>query len=253
MTPSLTASPPPKSVVEGRTRAGRLGTLSPTKPAAAVGVAELVLDYQSLSSRQMRYERVKRVIDVVLALTALIILSPLMLLVAVLIRLCDWGPVLFAQTRVGQGGREFRCYKFRSMIPNAEALKHKILGLNAHSDPRTFKVAKDPRITFIGGFIRKTSIDELPQLFNVLKGDMSIVGPRPPLPSEVANYSPSDLRRLVVRPGLTCIWQVSGRGDVSFDRQIELDVHYIENRSFLLDFKLILLTIPAVIMGRGAY
>jgi lipopolysaccharide/colanic/teichoic acid biosynthesis glycosyltransferase len=161
--------------------------------------------------------------------------------------------VLFVQTRVGRGGREFRCFKFRSMVANAEALQRQLAAMNHHADERTFKIRRDPRITRIGEVLRKTSIDEMPQLFNVLRGDMSLVGPRPPLPREVAKYEPYEFRRLAVQPGLTCFWQVSGRGDIPFPRQVEMDISYIEQRSLLLDLKLLLLTIPAVVLGKGAY
>jgi lipopolysaccharide/colanic/teichoic acid biosynthesis glycosyltransferase len=139
------------------------------------------------------------------------------------------------------------------MVVNAEALKDTLLSQNVHKEGVTFKMKKDPRVTWIGGIIRKLSIDELPQLWCVLKGDMSLVGPRPPVPREVAQYSLADRRRLDVTPGLTCIWQVSGRGDIPFPQQVELDVQYIQSQSFWLDIKLLLKTIPAVLLGKGAY
>ncbi len=203
--------------------------------------------------RSWGYEFGKRMIDITLSLLGLAALSPLLLLTALLVKLTDFGPVLFSQTRVGRGGAEFTCYKFRTMVPNAEELKDSLHDLNHHQSGVTFKIPHDPRMTRLGRLLRKTSIDELPQLINVLKGDMSIVGPRPPVPEEVAWYSPFDLRRLEVRPGLTCTWQVSGRSDVPFEEQVQLDVQYIENRSLWFDSKLILLTIPAVLSGRGAY
>lgn len=195
----------------------------------------------------------KRLIDIVGAAVLLVVLSPLFLVVAVLIKLTDGGPVLFWQTRVGQWGREFPFPKFRSMVVNAEELKDKLLAHNEHQDARIFKMKNDPRITWIGRIIRKFSIDELPQLWCVLKGDMSLVGPRPPVPREVAEYTLADRRRLDAKPGLTCIWQVSGRSDIPFDKQVELDVQYIESQSFWLDVKLLLKTIPAVLLGKGAY
>ena len=195
----------------------------------------------------------KRVLDLALTLPVLILLSPLLLLVALLVKIWDRGPVFFVQTRVGKGGREFTCYKFRSMVANAEVLKSQLLAQNRHSDNRTFKIPQDPRITWIGRILRKTSIDELPQLWNVVRGEMSLVGPRPPVPSEVNLYSDRDRRRLNVQPGITCIWQVSGRGDLPFSEQVQLDLEYIQNRSLALDSKLLLLTIPAVLTGRGAY
>jgi lipopolysaccharide/colanic/teichoic acid biosynthesis glycosyltransferase len=195
----------------------------------------------------------KRVLDLAVTLPVLVLISPLLALVALSIKLWDRGPVFFTQTRVGKDGAEFTCYKFRSMVPHAERLKQELQALSHHADPRTFKIPRDPRITWIGRIIRKTSIDELPQLWNVVVGDMSLVGPRPPVPSEVNLYSDRDRRRLHVQPGITCIWQVSGRGDLPFSEQVRLDLDYIQSRSLLLDLKLLLLTIPAVVTGRGAY
>ncbi|HET6325021.1 MAG TPA: sugar transferase [Planctomycetaceae bacterium] len=199
------------------------------------------------------YLMAKRVLDLTITIPLLIVLSPLLIVVALTIKLWDRGSVFFTQTRVGQGGKEFTCYKFRSMVPDAEQLKDELLSQNHHDDPRTFKIPRDPRITWFGRIIRKTSIDELPQLLNVVAGDMSLVGPRPPVPSEVNLYSDRDRRRLHVQPGITCIWQVSGRGDLPFTEQVRLDLEYIQNRSLLLDLKLLLWTLPAVITGRGAY
>jgi lipopolysaccharide/colanic/teichoic acid biosynthesis glycosyltransferase len=195
----------------------------------------------------------KRFLDVCVALTSLILLSPLLFLVAALIKLTDGGPVLFWQTRLGRWGRPFAFPKFRSMIPNAEALVDTLLVHNDHKESVTFKMRSDPRKTWIGRIIRRLSIDELPQLWCVLKGDMTLVGPRPPVPREVALYSMADRRRLDVTPGLTCIWQVSGRGNLAFPQQVEMDVQYIESQSLWLDVKLLAKTIPAVVMGRGAY
>jgi lipopolysaccharide/colanic/teichoic acid biosynthesis glycosyltransferase len=196
---------------------------------------------------------VKRLVDVVAAAGLLVALSPLFGLVALCIKLTDGGPVFFRQTRVGRWGREFPFPKFRSMVVNAERLKDSLLTVSDHGQGVTFKMKRDPRITTIGRIIRKLSIDELPQLWCVLKGDMSLVGPRPPVPREVALYTLADRRRLDVIPGLTCIWQVSGRADIPFDRQVELDVAYIQSQSFWVDVKLLLKTIPAVLLGRGAY
>jgi lipopolysaccharide/colanic/teichoic acid biosynthesis glycosyltransferase len=195
----------------------------------------------------------KRLLDLTAAALLLVALLPLFVLTALLIKLTDFGPVLFWQKRVGRGGREFWMPKFRSMVPNAEKLKDLLNLNNDHGSSITFKMKRDPRITWIGRVIRKLSIDELPQLWNVLKGDMSLVGPRPPLPREVARYTRREFRRLEVTPGLTCIWQVSGRGDLPFDKQVELDLQYIDNRSLWLDLKLLVLTVPAVVLGRGAY
>jgi lipopolysaccharide/colanic/teichoic acid biosynthesis glycosyltransferase len=196
---------------------------------------------------------VKRALDLVASITLLVLLLPLFMVVALSIKLTDGGPILFWQKRVGRWGREFPFPKFRSMVTNAEKLKDTLLAQNDHKDGVTFKMKKDPRVTWIGRIIRKLSIDELPQLWCVLKGDMSLVGPRPPVPREVAQYTLADRRRLDVTPGLTCIWQVSGRGNIPFPRQVELDVQYIESQSVWLDFKLLLKTIPAVFSGRGAY
>ena len=199
------------------------------------------------------YETVKRILDVVVALAALAILGPVLGVAALLIKLTDGGPVLFRQRRVGKGGEEFDCYKLRSMVTNADALKAKLAAQSHHADPRTFKMRRDPRVTWIGRILRKTSLDEMPQLFNVLKGDMTLVGPRPALPGEVAQYTAEERRRLAVTPGITCLWQVSGRGDLPFDRQVALDIEYIQRRDLWLDLKLMALTIPAVVSGRGAY
>ncbi|MBM4369972.1 MAG: sugar transferase [Deltaproteobacteria bacterium] len=194
---------------------------------------------------------VKRTIDVIGASVGLLLIGPLMLAVAALIKLEDGGPVLFVQQRSGLYGRTFPMYKFRSMVVDAEAKKSALEQHNEMSGP-VFKMQRDPRITRIGALIRKTSIDELPQLWNVLRGEMSVVGPRPPLPSEVARYERWQMRRLSMKPGLTCIWQVSGRNRVDFDNWMRLDLEYIDNWSLFLDVKLILQTFPVVITGRGA-
>jgi lipopolysaccharide/colanic/teichoic acid biosynthesis glycosyltransferase len=195
----------------------------------------------------------KRAIDLVGAIVLLAALLPLFLVVAALVKATDGGPVFFVQTRVGRWGREFRFPKFRSMMVDAEAMKDRLLTESDLGDSITFKMKKDPRVTWIGRILRKFSIDELPQLWCVLRGDMSLVGPRPPVPAEVARYSLADRRRLDITPGLTCIWQVSGRSDIPFDRQVELDVQYIESQSLSMDILLLLKTIPAVLLGRGSY
>jgi lipopolysaccharide/colanic/teichoic acid biosynthesis glycosyltransferase len=195
----------------------------------------------------------KRGLDIIVSLLVFLMLSPALLLVALLIKLTDGGPVLFWQTRVGRWGKTFPFPKFRSMVVNAEALRAKLMDANEHGSGVTFKMKRDPRITWIGRFIRKTSIDELPQLWCVLRGDMSLVGPRPALVNEVARYSLDDRSRLDAIPGLTCIWQVSGRSNIPFPQQVNLDVQYIEEQSLWTDLKLLVLTIPAVITGRGAY
>lgn len=194
----------------------------------------------------------KRLFDVIVSLTGIVVLSPLMLATALAIKLDSPGPVLFRQKRVGKNGQLFDFYKFRSMVPNAEELLAELAAANEADGP-VFKIKEDPRITRVGKFIRKYSIDELPQLFNVLKGDMSLVGPRPPLPNEVDQYGDFEWRRLEVIPGITGLWQVSGRSDLSFHKWMELDIYYIENWSFWLDLKILLQTVPVVLTGKGAY
>jgi len=193
----------------------------------------------------------KRLVDIVVSLAVLILLLPLFAVVALCVKLTDGGRILYWQTRVGKWGKEFPFPKFRSMVVNAEQIQQQLL--NDHKEGVTFKMKHDPRITWIGRFIRKFSIDELPQLWCVLIGQMSLVGPRPPLPREVALYSLSDRRRLDVIPGLTCIWQVSGRSEIPFPEQVKLDVRYIESQNFWVDLKILFLTIPAVLFGKGAY
>lgn len=198
------------------------------------------------------YSTVKRFTDIVFSLMGLFILSPIMLIVIIAIKLEDLkGPVFFSQERVGYLGKKFRMYKFRSMYIDAEKRLNELQHLNEQSGP-VFKIKNDPRITKVGKFIRKTSLDELPQLLNVLKGEMSIVGPRPALPSEVNQYNDYQKQRLLVKPGITCIWQVSGRNNIGFNEWIELDLEYIKNQSFILDLKLILKTIPALLGDRNA-
>jgi exopolysaccharide biosynthesis polyprenyl glycosylphosphotransferase len=194
----------------------------------------------------------KRSLDIIVSAVMLIALSPLFLVTALAIRLDNAGPVFYAQTRVGNWGNLFKIYKFRSMIVNADKIKSNLLSQN-ESGGVNFKMKHDPRITRVGRIIRKVSIDELPQLWNVLKGDMSLVGPRPPLPNEVEQYEYADRRRLEVTPGITCIWQVSGRSELDFKQQVSLDVEYIESQSFWQDIKILFKTIPAVLLGKGAY
>jgi exopolysaccharide biosynthesis polyprenyl glycosylphosphotransferase len=194
----------------------------------------------------------KRLIDIVGALAGLVLLSPLLVATAIAIRLDSRGPILFAQTRIGRGGALFRMYKFRSMIDGADAKKAELTARNEF-DGVAFKMRDDPRVTRVGRFIRKYSIDELPQLLNVLTGDMSIVGPRPVVTAEALCYKAWQLRRFSVAPGLTCLWQVSGRSDTSFDDWMRLDLSYIDGWSFWLDLKLIMKTVRVVISGEGAY
>jgi lipopolysaccharide/colanic/teichoic acid biosynthesis glycosyltransferase len=195
----------------------------------------------------------KRTLDIVGSFVALVLLSPIFTLIAVLIKLEDRGPILFSQVRVGRHGREFRMFKFRSMRVDAEARLRELLAKNQHGTGVTFKIKSDPRITRVGHWIRKYSFDELPQFYNVLIGDMSLVGPRPPVPREVALYTLADRRRLAVTPGITCIWQISGRAEIDFPGQVQLDVRYIESCSLRQDLKILWKTIPAVLSGNGAY
>lgn len=197
------------------------------------------------------YIYLKRIIDLVCSLIGIIALSPVFLIVGIIIKLDSKGSAIFSQKRVGKGGKEFKMYKFRSMVVNAEELKEKLLHQNEMSGPM-FKMKDDPRITKIGRFIRKTSIDELPQLINVIKGDMSLVGPRPSLPKEVAKFEPWMMRRLDVKPGLTCYWQVSGRNNIDFDDWMRLDIKYVQDRSIKLDIKLIFKTIFVLFGDKNA-
>lgn len=202
--------------------------------------------------KDQAFQALKRAQDVFFSALALIVLSPLMLLIALLIVIDDpkGGPI-FSQVRCGRDGKEFRFYKFRSMCVDAEARLESLLKDNEMEGP-VFKIKKDPRITRIGGFLRKTSLDELPQLVNILKGDMSIVGPRPPLPREVEQYNDYQRRRLSVTPGLTCYWQIQPRrNDLTFDQWMDLDMKYIQNKSFWIDWKIIFGTVKAVLSGQG--
>ncbi|HEX6607799.1 MAG TPA: sugar transferase, partial [Chloroflexia bacterium] len=195
----------------------------------------------------------KRTLDILMAMVVIAVTSPIMLLIAILIKLeRPRGPVFFKQERVGYGGRRFLCYKFRSMRPDAEQLKDQLMAYNEASGP-IFKMKNDPRVTRVGRWLRRTSLDEIPQVFNILAGDMSWVGPRPPVPSEVEQYNEWHRRRLEITPGLTGLWQVSGRSDLSFDEMVKLDLYYAENWSLGFDIKIILMTIPAVLKARGAY
>lgn len=196
----------------------------------------------------------KRTLDLGVVLPALLLLAPLFLVVALSIRLQDGGPVLYWQKRVGRRGREFAFPKFRSMCMDSDAVRTTMAALNQHgADAVTFKIRGDSRVTAIGRVIRRFSIDELPQLWCVLTGQMTLVGPRPPMPSEVARYSLRDRERLSVVPGLTCFWQVNGRSEIPFPQQVEMDIDYIHQRSLWTDIKVLFKTIPAVLFGRGAY
>jgi len=194
------------------------------------------------NEKNMGYFIIKRLIDIIGALCGILIISPVMILVAIWIKLDSKGPIFFTQKRVGQDGNEFMMYKFRSMCCDAEVLLGKLKDDNEMSGPM-FKIKEDPRITKIGKFIRKTSIDELPQLINILKGEMSLVGPRPSLPREVAQFTSYQKQRLVAKPGLTCYWQVNGRSDVSFEEWMKMDVEYLRERNTLVDIVLIFKTV----------
>ncbi|WFB61626.1 sugar transferase [Paenibacillus sp. BR1-192] len=199
------------------------------------------------------YLMIKRTIDIICALVGLLVLAPFFLIVAILIKLEDpKGSIFFYQTRIGKNEKPFRMYKFRSMVSNAEELLEKLLDQNEIRGAM-FKMKDDPRITRIGKFIRKTSFDELPQLWNVIRGEMSLVGPRPPLPREVAEYSNYDKLRLQVTPGCTGLWQVSGRNNLNFDEMLKLDLEYIEQRSLWLDIKVMLRTVKIMILPNSAY
>lgn len=228
----VSAPPSPASQDPGRFRKDYVDPLFPQRPVS--------------------YAVAKRLFDIAFAAGILIPASVVMIPVACIIKATDRGPIFFKQIRVSKGGRYFYCYKFRSMCVDAEKKKQELMHLNEASGP-VFKIKADPRITPIGAFIRKFSIDELPQFFNVLKGEMSIVGPRPPIPSEVEQYSDHERKRLAVHPGITCLWQIGGRSNVTFERWVELDLEYIETMSFWKDIKIVLKTIPAVLKGSGAH
>jgi exopolysaccharide biosynthesis polyprenyl glycosylphosphotransferase len=194
--------------------------------------------------------KIKDFIDIIFSIIVLLVLAPFLVFIALMIKLEDGGPVLFQQERIGLNGRRFRFYKFRSMVPNAEALKELLEDKNEADGP-VFKIENDPRITKIGRFLRKTSLDELPQFYNVIKGDMSVVGPRPPLLKEVQQYERPQLRRLSLKPGITCIWQVWGRHDVTFEKWMQMDLDYIDNWSLYLDLKIAIATVGVVFKANG--
>jgi exopolysaccharide biosynthesis polyprenyl glycosylphosphotransferase len=232
-------------------------------PFGEIAVARTTLERQWLNwtvQRRRWFQRwligngghIKRAFDITGSIAFLLAFSPLYLVLALLVKLEDRGPVFFAQTRVGRFGKVLKMHKFRSMRMSAEAEFEKLLAQNQHAEGITFKMRNDPRITRVGKWLRRFSLDELPQFVNVLKGDMSLVGPRPPTPREVSLYSPADRRRLAVKPGITCIWQVSGRSNIDFSGQVKLDVQYIETAGFWVDIKILLRTVRAVVAGTGA-
>ena len=224
--------------------------LERARPSKSASLQDGYLHYD-LFEPKLRQRAFKRLFDIVSSAAALWLLLPIFVVVALLVKVTSRGPVLFKQERVGLHGRRFHMLKFRSMVVNAEELKASLAKHNEQTGP-VFKMRRDPRVTRIGRFIRKYSIDELPQLINVLRGDMSVVGPRPPVPSEVARYEAWQLRRLCVRPGLTCLWQVSGRNQISFEDWMYLDMQYIDHWSLRQDLQLIFRTLPVVFLGRGA-
>lgn len=211
------------------------------------------LGFESEATRGFSfYEAIKRLIDITCSFVGILVLSPLFIIIAIIIKFTSKGPVFFSQKRVGKYGREFDMYKFRSMVVNAEELKEKLAAQNEMSGPM-FKMKDDPRVTKVGKFIRKTSIDELPQLWNILKGDMSLVGPRPSLPKEVAQFEDWMHKRLEVKPGLTCYWQVSGRNNIDFEDWMKLDIKYVDERNLWIDIKLIFKTVGVLFGDKNAH
>ena len=202
-------------------------------------------------NRKRIYEISKRAIDIIGAGSGLLLLSPVIAIVACAVKFTSKGPIFFSQKRVGKNGKLFDMYKFRSMVVNAEELKEKLAHQNEMSGPM-FKMKDDPRVTKVGKFIRKTSLDELPQLWNVLKGDMSLVGPRPSLPKEVKQFEEWMYKRLTVKPGLTCYWQVSGRNNIDFEDWMKLDISYVEDRNLWIDIKLIFKTVFVLFGDKNA-
>jgi len=237
---------------EWRVSSGSRLHLSPPIPHVVSPHSVVELDTTPLRRTSFLYRTSKRCLDIVLALLGLVLLLPLLPAIVGLIRLDSAGPILFRQKRVGRHGKLFTCYKFRSMVVNAEALKPNLADRNEATGP-AFKIRQDPRITAIGAFLRRSSLDEVPQLFNVLLGQMSIVGPRPQIPAEVELYEPWHRGRLQVQPGITCLWQISGRSLISFDEWMRLDLEYVRRRSMRLDIDILLRTLPAVIARKGAY
>lgn len=214
-------------------------------------------DFQGIDSEQLNsrkgYLIIKRFMDIIGSLVGLILLAPILIIIAIMIKIEDpKGPIVFKQIRVGKNGEEFYMYKFRSMVVNAEEKLKDLLNQNEVSGAM-FKMKEDPRVTNIGRFIRKTSIDELPQLINVLKGDMSLVGPRPPLLREVKEYTNYDKQRLMVTPGCTGLWQVSGRSNLSFEQMVELDLYYIIHRNLIFDVKILLKTVKVLLGSKDAF
>ena len=215
----------------------------------------LKIEFENIKENKAKlsfYEICKRAIDIIGAISGLLLLSPVIVIVACAIKFTSKGPIFFSQKRVGKNGELFDMYKFRSMVVNAEELKEKLAHQNEMSGPM-FKMKDDPRVTKVGKFIRKTSLDELPQLWNVLKGDMSLVGPRPSLPKEVAQFEKWMYKRLCVKPGLTCFWQVSGRNNIDFEDWMKLDIKYVDERNLWIDIKLIFKTVLMLFGDKNAH
>ncbi|HET7224188.1 MAG TPA: sugar transferase [Candidatus Eisenbacteria bacterium] len=220
--------------------------------AAAAGHASALPVFEAPAREGFYLRWGKRAFDLMGATLGLVISAPAVACLAIAIKLESRGPVLYRSTRIGRGGRPFTFYKLRSMVNGADRRRHELVHLNECDGP-VFKMARDPRITRVGRFMRVTSLDEIPQLYNVLRGEMTLVGPRPPIPAEVAQYEPWQLRRLDATPGLTCLWQISGRSRIGFQEWMRLDLEYIRGRSLWLDLKILLRTIPAVLSREGAY
>ena len=240
------------SLRSDRTRAGSAAERSALRNPVAVAADVGVIVPWSAASDTLYCRYGKRAFDVFVSAIALVLALPILAAAAVLIRLDTPGPVFYSARRLGRNGVPFRFYKLRSMYNGAHESKRRLLHLNEVDGP-VFKLANDPRVTRAGRWLRRTSLDELPQLFNVLRGDMSLVGPRPPIPEEVEKYEPWQRRRLDVKPGITCLWQISGRSKLGFNEWMRLDLEYIKHRSFRLDIKILLRTIPAVLSQEGAY
>ena len=214
----------------------------------------LSLEYNvNMYKRKPLFAFIKRLFDILSSLIALIILSPLFLILIILVKIDSKGPAFYGHKRIGKNGKEFKVWKFRSMRQDSRPIEEILTQEQLEEWKRDFKVTNDPRVTRIGRILRKTSLDELPQLLNIVKGDMSIVGPRPPLVREVEQYNSYQMQRLLVTPGLTCFWQAYGRSDLSFDDWMDMDMKYIKRRNIFLDIKLIVKTVFAVIFKRGAY
>jgi lipopolysaccharide/colanic/teichoic acid biosynthesis glycosyltransferase len=221
-------------------------------PLPGGALAQALPGYEAPAETGLYLRFGKRLLDILGASLGLILSSPLLLIAAVLIKLESRGPVIYRSIRIGRGARPFAFLKLRSMVDGAEQNRHKLSHLNEADGP-VFKIAADPRVTRIGRLLRMTSVDEIPQLWNVLRGEMSLVGPRPPIAEEVVQYEPWQLRRLDVVPGITCLWQISGRSRIGFQEWMRLDLEYIRHRSFQLDMKILIRTIPAVLSREGAY